>query len=128
MRRLARAIPLVLGVAVLGGGCATRGGAERPSERSESATVHVQNHNWSDMHLYVFAGGQRFSLGLMTSNTSREFELPRAAFGAARNLVFIADPIGSVVAYVSDEVFVQPGDRVEWTLQNNLAHSSISVF
>ncbi len=128
MRRLAGAVPLVLGFAVLGGGCATGGGAERPADQPDTATVYVQNHNWSDMHLYVFAGGQRFSLGLVTSNTRREFELPRTTFTAAQNLVFIADPIGSVVAYVSDDVYVQPGDRVEWTIQNNLAHSSISVF
>lgn len=128
MRCLGRAVPLVLGIAVLGGGCASGGGAERASDRPETATVQVQNHNWSDMHLYVFAGGQRFSLGLVTSNTDRGFELPRSALSSARNMIFIADPIGSVVAYVSDEVYVQPGDRVELTLQNNLAHSSISVF
>lgn len=118
-------------------GCATAGvqelddapDREERDDRAEgTATLEVRNYNWSDVHVYVISGGQRRSLGLVTSHTSRQFILPRTTLGTARDLFFMADPIGSPRVHVSHGVFVQPGDRVEWMIQNNLAQSSISVF
>lgn len=64
---------------------------------------------------------------MVTSQNSEVFELPRSALASDRDIVFIADPIGSVVAFVSDPVLVQPGDQVRWTIQNRLRHSSVFV-
>lgn len=79
------------------------------------------------MHVYVMTAGQRWSLGIVTSQSTQTFELPDGVFAAARDVVFLADPVGSVLAFHSDPVLLRPGDRVEWLLQNRLAQSSISV-
>ncbi len=130
MRRLHRTLPFLVLLALVPAACATAGGSATSEgvDRPEEAVVEVTNYNWSDIHAYVFAGGQRFSLGLVTSQGTREFTLSRSVLSGTRDLVFVADPIGSVLAYVSDGVYVQPGDRVTWTVHNNLAQSSVSVF
>ncbi len=90
-------------------------------------TVEVRNHNWLDVHAYVVGAGQRFSLGMVTSNDEQEFKVPGLALSSGRGLVFIALPVGSRVGYVSDELYVEPGDAVVWIINNNLAQSAISI-
>lgn len=127
----ARGTTLIPAVAILLTACASAGGSESepPVRAGEGeAVVRVQNLNWSTVHVYVLAGGQRHSLGMVTSTGEETFAIPRGAFATSRELVFLADPVGNVVAYMSDPVLVQPGDRVEWTIHNNLSQSSISVF
>lgn len=110
--------------------CAAAGAGSAPADRPAEAratVLEVENLNWQDMHIYVLAGGQRWSIGQVTSLSQRAFELPDGVFGAGRDIVFLADPVGSVVAYHSDPVLLEPGDRVEWTLQNRLSQSSLFV-
>ena len=123
-----RVVTVVLVLALVSGCAAVRGGDEDgPSPEEDQVTIEVVNQNWQDMHVYVLASGQRRSLGMVTSQNSEVFELPRGALAADRDIVFIADPVGSVVAFVSDPVLVQPGDQVRWTIQNRLRHSSVFV-
>lgn len=123
-----------LAVAVALSGCASAvGGAGGRDEVEEApspgpAVVHVINHNWQDMHVYVLASGQRWSLGMVTSQSARTYELPDGVFAAGRDIAFLADPVGSAVAYRSDRVLLEPGDRAEWRLENRLSHSSLIVF
>lgn len=128
--RIAPAAPLLVALAAVLLGCATAGGGmDEPVDRRDlESIVEVTNYNWSDVHVYVMSGGQRFSLGMVTTNSTERFDLPRQVFGGARDLVFLADPVGSVLAYVSEPVIVHEGDLVEWRIQNDLSQSSISVF
>lgn len=112
-------------------GCALKrppAGPEAVELKSGTALLVVRNQNWSDVHLYVLAAGQRFSLGMVTSQSERSFEIPATAFASQRDLVFLADPVGSTLAYVSDPLLVHPGDRVKWTLQMQLSQSSIFIY
>lgn len=92
------------------------------------AVLVVRNYNWSTMHVYLLAAGQRFSLGMVTPQSEVSFEIPPTAFANERDLVFMADPVGSSLAVVSDPILVQPGNLVRWTLQKTLSHSDISIF
>lgn len=110
-------------------GCATAGGGlPDAAEETGPASVEVKNQNWQDMHIYVMAAGQRWSLGLVTSQSTRTYELPDGVFATGRRVIFLADPVGSVLAFHSDPLHLERGDRVEWMLQNQLVHSSIHVF
>lgn len=117
----------VLLIAGLLCGCASAGRGGTGEAETGSVTVEVTNYNWSVIHAYVLVSGQRYSLGLVTTNRSESFPLPRGALTARRALVFLAVPIGSPVAYVSDEILVAPGDTIVWTIQNSLAQSSVIV-
>lgn len=87
--------------------------------------VIVANHNWLDVHVYASspAGGQ-VSLGVVTSHTTREFELPAIFFGAGGDVHVIADPIGSRDSYVTPAVVADPGTNVVVRIENALNLSS----
>lgn len=123
------AMPALLGVLPLAG-CATAGGGSAGEEVPDPgpAVVEVSNLNWQTMHVYVLAAGQRWSLGMVTSQSTHAFELPDGVFAAGRDIVFLADPIGSSLVYRSDPILLAPGDRVRWTLHNRLSQSGIFVY
>lgn len=124
-----RGIALAL-LAVLTACVGGRGGgpeAERTRAGAETVSVEVTNYNWRDMHVYVLAAGQRFSLGIVATQRSEMYELPPGVLAADRELVLMADPVGSSLAYLSEPILVQAGDVVEWRLQNRLPQSGIFV-
>jgi hypothetical protein len=88
--------------------------------------VEVSNYNPLDVHVYVIVSGQRVSLGVVTTNSTESFRLPALAF-SSRNVAFRAAPIGSGRTYVSDEMLIEPGDTVVWTITDNLAQSVITI-
>jgi hypothetical protein len=88
--------------------------------------VEVSNYNPLDVHVYVIVSGQRVSLGVVTTNNTESFRLPALAF-ASRDVAFLAMPIGSPRTYVSDELLIEPGDTVVWTITDNLAQSVITI-
>lgn len=129
-RNARRCLMLLLPVAFAVGCALNQPPAEEEpiAVRPGGAVLVVRNRSWSTMHLYLLVAGQRFSLGMVTSQSERSFEIPPTAFANERDLVFMADPVGSVLAYVSDPILVQPGNRVRWTLQKRLSQSSVFIY
>lgn len=122
-------IALTLAIGTLALGCASAREASESRRLTAPVTVvRVTNQNWNDVRTYVVSGGQRIFLGVVTTNRSVEFDLPREAFGSGRSLVFVARPLGSRETYVSDETLVRPGDTIEWTIANTLSNSFVTVF
>lgn len=122
----------VLAGVVAGGaaGCATGGanaGRDEADRRDVPVTLFVKNYNWSTVHVYVLASGQTISMGQLTSMDTATYPLPRSALGGAREIRLIADPIGSTTAFMSEPILIEAGDRVEWTIQNQLSQSSVMV-
>lgn len=87
-------------------------------------TVHVENHNWLDMHVYASrAGGPLRSLGMVTSMSSGTFRLPEDLAMAGTDLRMVVDPIGGSGIYVSQPLLASPGGEIVITVQNTLALS-----
>ena len=111
--------------------CATPGGGAAPvtdgQERPDHVAIRVMNNAWSAIHVYVVAGGQWQSLGVLSSQSTEDYTVAWSRLGGRNEIRLVADPVGSTEGYFSDPILVQPGDLVEWTLQNNLALSSVSV-
>lgn len=122
------AVPLAAALIAAGSwACASARPGEAEVRRSGPVTVEVTNYNWMDIHAYVLVAGQRQSLGLITTGNTRSFELTNQALASQRGLVLLGLPIGSRLAYMSEEVLVAPGDIVVWRLHNNLRQSTVSV-
>ena len=115
--------------AVLLGASALLSCASAPGDTGSRlpATVEVSNYNRLDVHAYVVANGQRYSLGVVTTNNTESFSLPRMVFSSSRELAFLAMPIGSPRSHTTEGLLVEPGDTVLWTITDNLAQSLISV-
>lgn len=114
----------------LAAGCATgRGDDDGGSAdgRDRPVTVEVENQSWNTVHVYVLAGGQYQSLGQLSSQNTERYEIPRAMHSQRNEIRLAADPIGSREAFISDRIFVEPGDAVSWTLTEPLAHSRVFV-
>ncbi|MEZ4417079.1 MAG: hypothetical protein R3E10_15105 [Gemmatimonadota bacterium] len=95
--------------------------------RRKTAQVQVDNHNWLDMHIYLVRDGILWPLGVVTGLNHDTFELPSLATLAGADLRLLADPIGGSGAYVSQSLVINPGDRVQMAIENNLDLSTTSV-
>jgi hypothetical protein len=101
----------LLATETLLGGCAT-GRGSRPGTAPPRTVLEVDNRSLSDMTIYVMNGGQRMRLGTATALRQTELTIPASMITGARQLSFVADPLGSNRKSLSEEIYVTPGDRV----------------
>ena len=82
--------------------------------------VRVENQAFLDMNIYILSdGGGRRRLGTVTGNTSQTFVIPKDIIGPANSVRFLAEPIGSNRAPVSNSLSVLPGQTVTLTIPPN---------
>ena len=85
-----------------------------PQGETGPTQVRVVNQGYADMDIFVLSSGTgRIRLGTVTGNSTATFTLPSYLVGHATQVRFLADPIGSSRAPVSDQITVEPGDTVE---------------
>jgi hypothetical protein len=102
--------------------------AEMTSAFDVPATIRVANHNWQDVHVYVSRdGGALESLGMVTSQSTATFEMPRGFVASGSGVRVIADPVGSRQVYVSPDMPALPGSVVAVTIENAINLSSTSL-
>lgn len=112
MRNVARS--LVLGASCLTLTVCHRGKPEPPPGPEARTTLKVQNQGFPDMTIYVLrSSGQRIRLGTVTGNTTQILVIPSYVLTGPTALRFLADPVGSNRAPISQEITVAPGDDVE---------------
>jgi hypothetical protein len=78
-------------------------------------TVTIDNQSFSDMTIYV-SRGQRVRLGTARGHSKTTFTIPPSVVAGVSLLRFIADPVGSTRASVSEEISINPGDEVGLTI------------
>ena len=111
------------------GACAPTTSTNGPTNANpRGSELFVENNNWQDMALYVLRAGSRWRIGSVPSFTKARFVLGEALIGGTGEIQLMADPIGSNARFISEPLFVQPGQRVNFRLENNLAVSSYSVW
>lgn len=111
--------------------CTPHGGGSR-SEASvplDQLALEVDNHNWSDVALWIDHDGRRerfLTIGAAHSVVQR---IPGALVGSDGTLRFVAHRIGGGNDYyVSPRISVRNGYTVSLTLEDNLQRSSIGVW
>ena len=117
----------VLGVALPA--CAHRSESEDapdPASHAELA-VEIENHNWSDVIIYLVRGTATERLGMVGSLKTETFVFPfrRLGVGDARLRAY---PIGGPAAFTSENLYVQPGQWIKWTLESDLTRSFLGVY
>ncbi len=95
-------------------------------ERSEVA-VEVENHNWSDITVYLMAGGLPQRLGMVTGLSSASFVFSSQLLNTGSGVRLRALPVAGR-AFTSEMILVQPGQGITWTLENDLDTSSVTVY
>ena len=123
-----RVLPaLLVAAGCLLAACHSRPGAV-PDEPVDGVPLQISNHNWSDVVIYVVRDGFQSRLGVAAAATATSFTLPRRMLGQAGELQLFGRPIGAKGSAFTETVIVQPGQWVEWTLEDDLSRSAIGVF
>ncbi len=89
--------------------------------------LSVTNHYKLDVVVYVVHDGQRTRVGTVTASSIQTFILPPWQIGQGREVQLVGHPIGGVEVAETELLVVQPGQRIEWTLESNLSRSSVAV-
>jgi hypothetical protein len=118
--------------ALLVAGCLLAGCHSRPEPGpdgpADGVPLEISNHNWSDVVIYVVRDGFQSRLGVAGAASATSFMLPRRMLGQAGELQLFGRPIGAQGSAFTETVIVQPGQWVEWTLEDDLSRSAIGVF
>jgi len=120
----------LLATLLLASGCAARsvppGADDAPGESAEMA-LEVENHNWSDIIIYLMRGSQSRRLGMVTAASTAHFAFPYRQLGTGGNARLRAHPVGGAQAVTSENLLVQPGQWIKWTLESDLRRSFLAV-
>lgn len=126
-RRGGGVLPALLVVGCLFTACHSRPGPV-PEGTADEVPLQIANHNWSDVVIYVVRDGFQQRLGVAAAAGATSFALPRRMLGQAGELQLFGRPIGAQGSAFTETVIVQPGQWVEWTLEDDLSRSAIGVF
>ena len=103
-------------------GCAT---SEEATDSDEEASadvrtvVEVENRSLHDLNIFVFYANQRFRLGNVRSNSTRELTLPPIIATSGGVVVFSADGVGvssNSLPFYRQEIFISQGERVRLSI------------
>lgn len=109
--KISRRVFLLSGAVLLSACASVRG----PAVQQPQTTLRVDNQAVLDMTIYVLRGSERRRMGFAGALRVTLLPIPPGVVFGATPLRFIADPIGSTHAPVSEEITVSPGDEI--TLQ-----------
>ena len=132
MRSRLAGVARILGLIMLLLGCGSRSkeGAESEPEPEHTAEValEVENHSWSDIVISLVRGTAVERLGMVGALNSETFVFPYRKLGVGTDVRLRAYPIGGPSAFTSENVLVQPGQWVKWTLESDLTRSFLAVY
>ena len=101
---------------------------DTPAARESSTVlVEVESHHWSDITIYLLAGGLPQRLGMVTALGQATFDFPAQRLHTSGGVRLRALPVAGQ-AFTSETILVLPGQIISWTLENNLSNSSFSVY
>lgn len=98
-------------------------GQEGPQSRA--VDVAVANHTDAPTQVYVIQNGHMVPMGLVGGMANETLRLPRFLVGSAEPIRLVADLIGTERWHESDPVSVQRPTMLEFTIDRNLARSTV---
>lgn len=99
---------------------------EDPAARGQ-VLVAVESHNWSDITIYLMAGGLPQRLGMVTALGNATFDFPSHRLNTSGGVRLRALPVAGR-PFTTETILVLPGQVISWTLENDLNTSSFSVY
>jgi hypothetical protein len=106
--------------------CAFRHQASSADDDSDVITLNVINHHPLDVVVFNVRQGYRERIGDVTAASRGSFRLHLRRF-PGNEVQFYADPVGRAQGVTSDVLHLFPGQAADWTLETELARSSIAI-
>ncbi|HEX2251094.1 MAG TPA: hypothetical protein VHH32_12160 [Gemmatimonadales bacterium] len=98
-----------------------------PSSNAE-IPLEVESHHWSDIVIYLMDGSQSQRLGMVAGLSTKNFVFPYRRLTSGGKLRLRAYPVGGQGSFTSEDLLIQPGQWIKWTLESDLSRSSLAVF
>jgi hypothetical protein len=92
------------------------------------STVHVENHHWGDVNIFLLHDGQRTRLGTVTAASDATFTIPWRIIGSAGQLQLEAHAIALPGTLDSETMSYRAGMQINWTLETNLERATLSTY
>ncbi len=97
--------------------CGMFGGSNQPEPAF--ATVTINNDSPTTVTAYaVRSSGVRYRLGTVPGLTEKDFDLRSDMVGPTGEMQLVVDVLGTSRIYSSDQVFIEQGDSVEFTVSH----------
>lgn len=98
-----------------------------PPEAQGQVVLVVENHHWNDVIVYLLHDGVADRLGLATAVKTSTFSFPSRRLGTAGVIQLRGHAVGAPDSHTTESFLVQPGQEILWTLESDLARSSVAV-
>src|SRR5690348_3979230 len=122
-----RTLRVVLAIAALSGASSCVFRHQYPVEdETDVVTLNVINHHPLDVVIFNIRQGYRERIGDVTAASRGSFRLHLRRYPGGE-VQFYADPVGRSQGITSDVLHLFPGQAADWTLETDLARSSIAV-
>ncbi|HJP85986.1 MAG TPA: hypothetical protein VJ852_08355 [Gemmatimonadaceae bacterium] len=95
---------------------------------SGPVVLEVENHNWSDIVLFVIHDGRTQRLAQIAAARDAQFEIPSHLIGDQGVIRLGLHRIGGRDDYRTEAVSVRTGTTIRLTIEGKLEHSSIGVW
>jgi hypothetical protein len=114
-------------------GCAGRHKVEDdldtvPSTVSGPVVLEVENHNWSDVVLFIIHDGRTHRFAQIAAARDQSFEIPPRFLGEQGTIRVGLHRIGGRDDFSTEPVSVRTGSTIRLTIEGKLEHSSIGVW
>ena len=87
----------------------------------------IDNHHWNDVIISVLHDGVVDRVGLATAVKVSTFAVPSRRLGTSGIIRLRAQAVGAPDDHTTDVIPIQPGQQIDWTLESDLARSSVAV-
>jgi len=94
----------------------------------EKLVLEIENHNWSDIVVFVVHDGLTSRLTQVTAGRSVSVPLLPRHVGAMGTLRLAVHPIGGSSDYTSESLSLRTGNTIRLTVESRVGHSSVAVW
>jgi hypothetical protein len=101
---------------------------ERPSATKSEVLLEVDNHHWNDIVVYLMNGNQSQRLGMVGGVSTGNFVFTYRQIAAGGKVRLRAQPVGGQASFTSEDVVIQSGQGLKWTLESDLKRSTLAVY
>jgi hypothetical protein len=97
------------------------------SQSNAEIALEVESHHWSDIVVYLMNGSHSERLGLVNGLSSKQFVFPFRKLTSGGKARLRAYAVGGAGSITSEDLLVQPGQWIKWTLESDLDRSSLAI-
>jgi hypothetical protein len=134
MRQLRRSLATLASgfLAASVGACAARHAPAAGNADSvlaaEQLVLEIENHNWSDVVVFILHDGRSARLAQVTAGRSISVPLLARHVSAMGTFQLAVHPIGGSSDYRSEALSARTGKTVRLTVENTVGRSSVAVW